>query len=114
MAHIMQRQQTDDDGAEMDAPVTVRCKLTIKGGEATFDFSESDEQRKGYINADYSVTLSDTLATSFLFLDPALSAYHNEGSLRPFHVIAREGTVVNAKPGALVAAAPSLSWHYGY
>jgi len=33
-----------------------------------------------------------------------LAAYHNEGSLRPFHVIAREGTIVNARPGALTAA----------
>ncbi len=99
--------QMDDDGAELGVPVTVRCQLTIKDGEATFDFSDSDEQRKGYVNAPYSVTLSSTLCTSFLFLDPALSAYHNEGSLRPFHVIAREGTVVNPNPGALTAAAPS-------
>jgi N-methylhydantoinase B len=75
----------------------------------TFDFSESDDQRKGYINEGYSVTLSFTLATSFLFLDTALAAYHNEGSLRPFHIIAREGTVVNARPGALTAAAPSIA-----
>jgi len=101
--------QTDDDGAEMDEPVTVRCKLTIKGDEATFDFSDSDEQRRGYINAHYSVILSDAVATCFLFLNPALAAYHNEGSLRPFHVVAREGTVVNARPGALTAAAPSIT-----
>jgi N-methylhydantoinase B len=101
--------QTDDDGLQMDAPVTIRCKLTIKDDEATFDFSETDEQQKGYINAPYPVTLSMALATSFLFLDTELASYHNEGSLRPFHVIAREGTVVNAKPGALTAAAPSIA-----
>ncbi len=101
--------QTDDDGLQMDVPVTVRCKLTIKGDEATFDFSESDEQQKGFINAPYSVTLSMTLAASFLFMSTELAAYHNEGSLRPFHVIAREGTFVAAKPGALTAAAPSIA-----
>ncbi len=101
--------KTDDDGAEIGAPVTFRCKLTIKCGEATFDFSESDEQQKGYINGHYSVILSQTLCASFLFLDPALAAYHNEGSTRPFHVIAPEGTVVNATPGSLVAAAPSIA-----
>ncbi len=67
--------RTDDDGYELDVPVTVRCKMTIKGGEATFDFSESDDQRKGYINAVYSVTLSNTLCTVFLFLGTELSAY---------------------------------------
>ncbi|OPY66293.1 MAG: Acetophenone carboxylase delta subunit [Syntrophorhabdaceae bacterium PtaU1.Bin034] len=103
--------QTDDDGAQMGIPVTVRCTLTIKGDEATFDFSESDEQVKGYVNVCYPTTLSMALAASFLFLDPALAAYHNEGSLRPFHIVAKEGSVTNCKSGALVAAAPSLVGH---
>ena len=101
--------QTDDDGKELDVPVTVRCKLTIKGDEATFDFSESDGQRPGYINAVYPLTLSDTLCAVFLFLGTELSAYHNEGSLKPIHVIAREGTVLNARPGALTAATPGAT-----
>jgi len=101
--------QTDDDGKTMGVPVTIRCKLTIKGDEATFDFSETDDQQKGFINAPYPVTLSMALASSFLFLDPELKSYHNEGSIKPFHVITREGTVVHAKPGALTAAAPSIA-----
>jgi len=99
----------DDDGVESNVPVTVRCKLTIKGDEATFDFSESDEQCKGNINAVYSLTLSDTLCAVFPFLGPELSTYHNEGSLRPIHVIAREGTVVNSRPGSLTAATPAVT-----
>ncbi|MFC1846021.1 hydantoinase B/oxoprolinase family protein [Chloroflexota bacterium] len=101
--------QTDDDGLTMDSPVTIRCKLTITGDEATFDFSESDDQQKGYINAPFPVTLSQALTTSFLFLDPELKSYHNEGSVKPFHVITKEGTFVHAKPGALTAAAPSMA-----
>jgi N-methylhydantoinase B len=101
--------KTDDDGTGTEIPVTVRCKLTIKGGESTFDFSDSDEQVKGCINAVYSMTLSDTLCTVFLFLGTELSSYHNEGSLKPFHIIAREGTVVNAKPGALTAQTPGVT-----
>ena len=89
--------------------MTVKCKLTIKDGEATFDFSDSDDQRKGYINAVYSVTLSDTLCTVFLFLGTELSAYHNEGSMKPFHIVAREGCVVNARPGALTAPTPGVT-----
>jgi N-methylhydantoinase B len=101
--------EADDDGKEIDVPVTVRCKLTVKDGEATFDFSESDDQRGGYINAAYSVTLSVTMCTVFLFLGSELAAYHNEGSLRPFHVIAREGSFLNARPGALTAATPAVT-----
>ncbi|MFX1266054.1 MAG: hydantoinase B/oxoprolinase family protein, partial [Promethearchaeota archaeon] len=57
-------------------------------------------------NAVYSMTLSHTLCCSFVFLGTELSAYHNEGSLRPFHVITREGTILNSRPGALTAATP--------
>lgn len=103
--------QTDDDGANIGVPITVRCTLTIQGDEATFDFSASDEQVKGYANVCYPTTLSMALAAAWLFLDPGLAAYHNEGSLRPFHIVAKEGTVTNCKPGALVAAAPSLVGH---
>ncbi|HLA80507.1 MAG TPA: hydantoinase B/oxoprolinase family protein, partial [Thermoleophilia bacterium] len=100
--------RTDDDGARLGDPVTIRCSLHIQGDEATFDFSESDEQREGYINGHYSLVLSDVLCASFLFLDPGLAAYHNEGSIRPFHVICRKGTVTDARPGALTAGAPSI------
>jgi N-methylhydantoinase B len=99
--------QTEDDGLEIGVPVTIRCKLTIKGDEVTFDFSESDEQRKGYVNLVYPTLLSSVLGSTFLFLDPSLVLYHNEGSMRPIHVTAREGTVVNCTPGSLVAASPS-------
>ena len=87
--------QTDDDGLNLEERVTVRVKLTIKGDEIAFDFSESDDQRTGNINFTYPATFSDTLCTTFLFLGTHLSAYHNEGSLRPIHVKTREGTVVH-------------------
>jgi len=102
--------KTDDDGADLGRPVTVRCTLHIRDGELTFDFSDSDPQTdRGNINAFYSMTMSDTMSTCFLFLDPALSAYHNEGSLKAIHVIAREGTVVNARPGSRTALSPSIT-----
>ncbi len=99
----------DDDGITFDKLVWVRCKVTIKGDEITFDFSESDKQVKGFVNSYYPATYSSTVATCFIFLDPALFDYHNEGSKKPISVIAPEGLVVNCLPGSLVAAAPTLS-----
>ncbi|WP_024333761.1 hydantoinase B/oxoprolinase family protein [Desulfotignum balticum] len=99
---------TDDDGIEMGKPVTVKCKLIIQGDEATFDFSESDDQCKGFVNMGYSVLQSMAVATVFLFLDPELAAYHNEGSLKPLHIVSRKGSVCDCTDGSLVAAAPSL------
>jgi N-methylhydantoinase B len=104
-----QTEHTDKNGKELSVPVTVKCKLTIKDGEATFDFSDSVEQVESNINAVYPVTLSVTLCTVFLFLGTELSAYHNEGSLRPFHIVAKKGTITNAKPGALTAATPGVT-----
>jgi N-methylhydantoinase B len=101
--------QTDDDGLNLQERVTIRVTLTIRGDEITFDFSDSDAQRAGNINFTYSATFSDTLCTTFLFLGTDLSAYHNEGSLRPIHVVAREGTVVNCKPGSLTAISPAIT-----
>ncbi len=101
--------KTDDDGATMGVPVTIRCRLTIKDGELTFDFSDTDAQVKGMINSHYHQTLSNTLCTTFLFLGTELSAYHNEGSLRPVHVITKKGTIVDCQPGALTAGAPAVT-----
>jgi N-methylhydantoinase B len=97
---------TDDDGTVHDEPVWVRCKATVKGDEITLDFSDSDDQRKGFVNAIYATTYSISLAAFFLFLDPELSEYHNEGSMRPVTMIAPEGKVVNARYPATVGASP--------
>ena len=101
--------QTDDDGATLGVPVTVRCKLTIKDGELTFDFSDTDAQVAGMINSHRHQAISDTLCSMFLFLGSDLSAYHNEGSLRPVHVVTKKGTIVDAEYGALTAAAPAVT-----
>jgi N-methylhydantoinase B len=101
--------QTDDDGLTMGVPITVRCTLRVKEGELYFDFSETDNQVKGMVNSYYHQTLSNTLCTTFLFLGTSLSAYHNEGSMRPIHVKTRKGTIVDCQPGALVAGAPAVA-----
>lgn len=101
--------RTDDDGLNVHDRVTIRLKMTIVDDEIIFDFSESDEQRKGNINLTYPATFSNTLCATFLFLGTHLSCYHNEGSLKPIHVITEEGTVVNCKPGTLTSASPAVT-----
>lgn len=101
--------QTDDDGKTMGVPVTIRCKLTIRDGEATFDFSDTDEESGGNINAHYHQTLSNTMCTTFMFLGSELAAYHNEGSMRPIHVITKKGTLVDCGPYALTAGSPAVT-----
>ena len=97
---------TDDDGTVLDEPVWVRVTITVKGDELTLDFSESDAQRKGFINSIYAATYGNAIAAVILCIDPALADYHNQGSMKPIEVIAPEGSVVNCQYPATVGASP--------
>ncbi|HMJ94572.1 MAG TPA: hydantoinase B/oxoprolinase family protein, partial [Thermoleophilaceae bacterium] len=97
---------TDDDGTELDVPVTVRTDITIEGDEMTIDFSRSDEQRQGFVNCIYATTYGLSIGAAILFFDSSIADYHNEGSMRPVHVIAREGSVLNCRYPATVGASP--------
>ena len=97
---------TDDDGTTLDEQVWVRAKITIKGDEMTIDLSESDAQRKGFVNCVYAVTYGIAIAAAILYFDPALADYHNEGTMKPIKVIAAPGSVVNCQYPATVGASP--------
>ncbi len=97
---------TDDDGTTLDENVWVRVEVTVAGDEITLDFSKSDAQRRGFVNCGYGGTYSRAIAGCFLFFDPALAGFHNEGSMRPIKVIAPEGNVCNAQYPATVGASP--------
>jgi N-methylhydantoinase B len=97
---------TDDDGVVYDVPVWVRCDAIVQDDELTLDFSRSDPQQKGFVNATYFTTFNCAIAAAILFFDPALADFHNEGSMRRITVIAPEGTVVNARYPAPVGGSP--------
>jgi N-methylhydantoinase B len=100
----------ETDGESMSSiPITIRCKLTIKDGEATFDFSDTDKECKGNTNAYYHQTLSNVMCTTFLFLGSELAAFHNEGSMRPIHVITKKGTLVDCTEAVLSVLSQALS-----
>ncbi|SHK92583.1 hydantoinase B/oxoprolinase family protein [Rhodothermus profundi] len=90
----------DDDGLS-DAPLWIRVALTISGDAATIDFSETDPQCAGSLNAVRAITVS---AVYYVFR--ALLGYDvpaNAGCLRPLQIITRPGTLVDARPPAAVA-----------
>jgi N-methylhydantoinase B len=91
----------DNDGFS-EEPAVIRVAITIDGEQATVDFSGTDAQRPGSINAVYPVTLS---AVAYVFRCVlGLDIPANSGCLRPIHIIAPEGTLVNAQRPAAVAA----------
>lgn len=86
----------------LDEGIAIRAAVTLAGGRATVDFTGSDPQVAGPVNANYAVTLSAVFYVFRCLLDGDVPA--NAGLLRPITVIAPEGTVVNALAPAAMAA----------
>jgi N-methylhydantoinase B len=93
----------EDDGVS-DRAYWIRLRIIVEGDEVIFDFSESDEQAEGPINAPYVVTVSGAINGLLLLLSPEDRVPVNAGSLRSVGVIAPPGTITNVRlPGACVA-----------
>ena len=91
----------DDDGIG-EGPVRIQATLHIKRGTLSVDFTGTDRQVAGNINAVYAITVSAVYyVVRSLVTDPIPAS---AGVLRPVRVVAPEGTVVNAKFPAAVAA----------
>jgi N-methylhydantoinase B len=76
--------------------------VSLDGGRATVDFTGSDAQVQGSVNANYAVTLAATMYVFRCLIEDDVP--FTAGILRPIRVIAPEGTVVNARPPAAMAA----------
>ena len=83
-------------------PVHLVVNLSVEGERATFDFTGTDPQGSGNVNAVEAVTISAVAFALRTALDPTIPA--NGGSMRPVRVLAPPGTVVAALPPAAVGA----------
>ncbi len=91
----------DDDGVGTK-DIRIHLSLMIKGYQAILDFSQSDDQVKGSVNAVYAITLSAVLYVFRCLVEGDIPA--NTGCLRPIEVITRKGSIVDAVFPAAVAA----------
>lgn len=90
----------DDDGLG-GRPVNIAVTVKIRKDRAIVDFSQSDPQVKGNMNAVISIVHS---AVFYVFRSLAgIDVPENSGCMRPIHIIAPEGSVVNARAPAAVA-----------
>ena len=91
----------DDDGVSPE-PAEITVAITIQDDEVEVDFAGTAPQRRGGINAVYAITLA---ATYYVFRALiGLDIPSNSGCLAPIRVVAPEGSLVNARPPAAVAA----------
>ncbi|MEE8397802.1 MAG: hydantoinase B/oxoprolinase family protein [Desulfobacterales bacterium] len=90
----------EDDGLSK-SPIKIHVVLRIAGDEATVDFSGSDDQVKGGVNAVYAITLSAVLYVFRSLIDQDIPT--NAGCFRPIRVITRKKTIVDADFPSAVA-----------
>ena len=92
----------DDDGV---SPRPIGIRVTFRNDpvrrRAVFDFTGTDPQVPGNLNAVYAITWSAVFYVLRCLLPP--EAMVTAGLMRPVDVIAPRGTVVNAEPPAAVA-----------
>lgn len=88
----------EDDGIVPDKTYTVRATVTVKGSECHFDFTGTDPQARGAINAAFSQSISGVMFALRCFLEPSIPM--NEGCFRPLTFTLPLGTMVNPRPPA--------------
>jgi len=88
------------EAAEGDLPLRLRAR--VDGERMELDFSGSSPQHDGNLNCPFAVTLSACYFALRVLSDPDVPPC--EGAYRPLTVIAPEGSLLNARPPAAVAA----------
>jgi N-methylhydantoinase B len=89
----------------LEAPegdLELRLRAVIDGSRLLLDFTGSAAQHDGNLNCPLAVTRSACLFAVRVITDPDIPA--SAGAHRPVDVRAPQGTVLNARPGAAVAA----------
>lgn len=90
----------DNDGFS-DNPIWIRATIRIRGDQAEVDFTGTDMQTEGSVNANLAITLSASLYCFRCLVTEDIP--FNDGISRAIRVIAPEGTVVNAQHPSAVA-----------
>jgi N-methylhydantoinase B len=85
-----------------DGDLELRVCATVAGDAVTLDFTGSAPQHEGNLNCPLAVTLSACYFALRVLTDPDVPPC--EGAYRPLTVIAPEGSLLNARPPAAVAA----------
>jgi N-methylhydantoinase B len=91
----------DDDGIS-NAPVKIVANVEINAENIGIDFSGTESQVEGNINAPYAVSLSSVYYVLRCITDP--HAPPNEGCIRPYEVQIPKGSLLNPNPPAAVSA----------
>ena len=94
------QEQMEDDGIG-DRPYTIRATVVVRDGRILVDYTGSDAQAQGPINATFGATASATYNAVLQLVGSHIP--RNSGCYRPLEIIAPPGSVVNVRyPGPSV------------
>jgi N-methylhydantoinase B len=82
------------DGHHAGSRHRIRVRIEARDGELRLDYTGTDPQTVGFVNAPYASALSAAYLALLMLVDPDLP--HNEGALRPIRVHIPRGTILNA------------------
>ncbi len=82
------------DGHHAGSRHLIRVAIETRAGEIRLDYTGTDPQTVGFVNAPYASSFSAILLTLLMLVDPDIP--HNEGMLRPIHVHIPAGCILNA------------------
>ncbi|HWM50134.1 MAG TPA: hydantoinase B/oxoprolinase family protein [Thermoplasmata archaeon] len=92
----------ESGGSEAPERIRLHAEVTIGGSGITVDFTGTDRQVHGNVNAPLAVTRSATYYVVRCLTDP--DAPRNAGAYRPVRILAEEGLLVHPRSPAAVAA----------
>jgi len=82
------------DGVRDGSEMVIRLAVTVAGDEVTFDFTGTDPQTPGFVNAPFASTASAVMLTFLMLINPDIP--HNDGIVRPISIVNPEGSFLNA------------------
>jgi N-methylhydantoinase B len=87
------------DGFHEGSKFKIQLTITVKGSDIHFNYTGTDPQTEGFVNAPYGASVSAIILTFLMLVNPDMP--HNDGMIRPIHIHIPEGTFLNVKfPGA--------------
>ncbi|WP_457551091.1 hydantoinase B/oxoprolinase family protein [Desulfobacula sp.] len=95
------------DGIHDGSKMKIKLNVVISGDEISFDYTGSDPQTSGFVNAPLAATSSAVLLTFLMLINPDIP--HNDGIIRPIRIISPKGTFLNAEYPAATTFGNSIT-----
>jgi len=95
------------DGIQEGSKMKINLNVVVNGDEISFDYSGSDPQTQGFVNAPLAATASAVLLTFLMLINPDIP--HNDGIMRPIRIINPKGSFLNAEYPAATTFGNSIT-----